>query len=86
MHVYVYKSSRKQGYYVYLATKDKFDSIPDAMQKKLGDLELTLEFTLSADRKLAREDPVVVLENLQKQGFHLQIGDVLVTPDDYKLR
>lgn len=86
MDVYVYKSARKQGYYLYLAEKEAFDVLPESLRKALGPLELALRFDLHPDRKLARSDPAAVLENMKKQGFHLQIDDPLITPEKYTLR
>ncbi len=81
MEVYVYNSSKKSGYYVYLGEKDNFDVLPDSIRPALGDLTLTLTFELNADRKLAQEDPDVVRENIEKRGFHVQISDPMLNPD-----
>ncbi len=81
MEVYVYSSDRKSGYYVYLANKDAFDVIPDALQSALGKLSLALSFDLNARKKLAQEDPEKVRKNLEQNGFHIQISDPLLNPD-----
>jgi uncharacterized protein len=72
MHAYVYKSQRKADTYVYLAARDDFPCLPDALAAQLGPLQFVLEVVLHPDRKLAREDPAVVRENLALRGFHLQ--------------
>ena len=77
MKVWVYKSERKNGYYLYLSAADDFSDVPDTLLTGLGKLELALEFDLHADRKLASENAATVLENLQQQGYHLQINDPL---------
>lgn len=81
MDVYVYSSSAKNGYYIYLAEKDNFDAIPESIRPRLGKLSLALKIDLKQTRKLATEDPRQVLENLQKSGFHLQISDPLLAAD-----
>ncbi|MBA2238421.1 MAG: YcgL domain-containing protein [Lysobacter sp.] len=73
MQAYVYKSSRKQDTYVYLASRDGFVRIPEAVRLTLGDLQFVLEVELTPERKLARANPAVVRENLALRGFHLQI-------------
>ncbi len=83
MDVFVYRSTRKNGYYLYLATKDDFSRVPETLLNALGSLVFSLEFKLTPDRKLAREDPTQVLDNLNDNGFHLQISDQLVVPDTY---
>lgn len=77
LEVFVYSSSKKSGYYVYLKEKDDFDTIPSSIRPALGDLTLALTFNLSPASKLATEDPQAVLNNLQTRGFHLQISDPL---------
>lgn len=78
MNVWVYKSERKTGYYLYVATRDDFSEVPDALLKGLGKLDLALEFDLHADRRLASENAETVLNNLDKQGYHLQINDPMI--------
>ena len=70
---YIYRCSAKNDMYIYLAEKDNFEVLPDILSKNLGILEFTLELALNRDKKLACEDPVKVMENLQSQGFHLQM-------------
>ena len=72
MHAYVYKSLKKADTYVFLAARDDFARLPEPLRTQLGRLEFVLELQLTAERKLAREDPAVVRENLALRGFHLQ--------------
>jgi uncharacterized protein YcgL (UPF0745 family) len=72
MQAYVYKSRRKSETYVYLRERDGFGLIPEPLRVSLGGLDFVLEIALDAQRKLAREDPAVVLANLVARGFHLQ--------------
>lgn len=73
MHAYVYKSQRKADTYVYLATRDAFDVLPDAVREQLGALSFVLDVALTPERRLAREDTATVRERLRTQGFHLQM-------------
>ena len=73
MHAYVYKSQRKADTYVYLAQRDSFDVLPDAVRAQLGTLSFVLDVALTPERKLAREDAAVVRERLRTQGFFLQM-------------
>lgn len=72
MQAYVYKSQRKADTYVYLASRDDFESLPDVLRASLGRLDFVLEVALTPDRKLARTDAAVVRGNLAVQGYHLQ--------------
>ena len=72
MHAYVYKSLKKADTSVFLAARDDFARLPEPLRTQLGRLEFVLDLQLTAERKLAREDPAVVRENLALRGFHLQ--------------
>jgi hypothetical protein len=81
---YIYRCSARPDMYIYLLDKDGFDKVPEQLLKNLGRTDFAMELVLSSDRKLAREDPQVVMDNLEKQGFHLQMpGD---TPVDELLQ
>jgi uncharacterized protein YcgL (UPF0745 family) len=73
MQAYVYKSSRKDDTYVFLATRDDFSRVPEAIRLPLGTLQFVLEVALTPERTLARADAAVVRENLVLRGFHLQM-------------
>ena len=69
----VYKSLKKENLYLYVPTSDGLERVPESLMNKFGSYELALTFALSESRNLAREDPSVVLKNLQDQGYHLQL-------------
>ena len=73
MQAYVYKSQRRADTYVYLAARDDFERLPAALRERLGGLQFVLDVALTPERKLAREDIHQVLENIEKQGYHLQM-------------
>ena len=80
MQAYVYKSQRKQDTYVYLAVRDDFNAVPDALQATLAPFAFVLEVALTPDRRLALADADQVRANLQARGFHLQMPPPLVAP------
>lgn len=80
MQAYVYKSLRKPDTYLYLRKQDDFSVLPPAVREPLGELVFVLEFALTANRRLARADPAVVLANLQAHGFHLQFPPTVLDP------
>lgn len=73
MQCYIYRSSVKDGLYVYLAEQDALETLPDAVRKQLGDAEFAMALELSPERKLGQEDANKVIQNLEEQGFHLQM-------------
>ena len=72
MQACVYKSQRKEDTFVYLAARDDFERIPEALRTPLGALAFVLEVALTPERKLARGNTAQVRENLAAQGFHIQ--------------
>ena len=73
MQCAIYKSRRKQDTYLYLAAKDDFSHIPEALLKMLGEPVHIMDLDLSPERRLAQEDVAEVLRNLQERGWHLQM-------------
>ncbi|OOZ42516.1 YcgL domain-containing protein [Solemya elarraichensis gill symbiont] len=83
MHCWIYKSSRKQEMYLYLADKDGYDELPEPLRKGFGKPSLVMNLELGSDRKLARVDAGQVLEALRTQGYFLQIPPDLEPDMDY---
>ena len=70
---YVYRCSAKQDMYIYLAKENDFESIDENLKKKLGELKFAMTLDLDDNTKLAKENPATILNNLESQGFHLQL-------------
>lgn len=69
----IYRSPRKQGMYLYVPRAKGITELPEQLLKLFGKPEHAMDMVLTEQRKLAREDIHKVLENLQTQGFHLQL-------------
>ncbi|HET9484320.1 MAG TPA: YcgL domain-containing protein [Xanthomonadales bacterium] len=82
MRTFVYKSTRRDDTYVYLAERDAFGVLPAPLAERLGKLVFVLEVDLTPERKLARTDPAVVRANLAAHGFHLQVPPMTALPGD----
>jgi hypothetical protein len=82
VHCFIYKSPKKEEMYLYLNQKDCFEAVPEALLVRFGSPVFIMELELTAERKLARESSLTVIENLHKQGFHLQMPANL-KPDIY---
>ena len=79
MLCHIYRSSRKLDTYLYLVDKDDFSVIPADLLRVFGPPEFSFSFDLKQERELAREDAAEVLDNLENQGYHLQLqNDILV--------
>lgn len=80
MHAFVYKSLKKADTYVYLAARDDFARLPEALRAQLGGLQFVLDVALAPGRTLAREDVDVVRTNLVERGFHVQFPPTQADP------
>ncbi len=75
MLCHIYRSNQKLDTYLYLVEKDDFSIIPADLLRVFGSPEFSFSFDLTRNRELAREDSGEVLENLENQGYHLQLQD-----------
>lgn len=73
MQCYVYKGENHDDHYLYLNRELDSAEIPPALLTMLGDLHLVLEFQLDAARKLPQADAEQVMQDIQEQGFYLQM-------------
>ncbi|MDX1655194.1 MAG: YcgL domain-containing protein [Candidatus Competibacteraceae bacterium] len=73
MNCAIYKSPRKADTYLFVACKDDFSAVPDALLKVLGQPIHVMDLELTPERKLARADTAEVLRHLQEQGWYLQM-------------
>ena len=73
MNCYIYRCSRKEDMYIFLAEKDNFSRVPAEIMRGIGITEFAMELELTADKKLAREDASTVIKKLEANGFHLQL-------------
>ena len=79
MLCHIYRSNRKLDTYLYLVEKDDLSVVPTDLLGVFGAPEFSFSFDLTRERELAREDAGEVLDNLEEQGYHLQLqGDILV--------
>ena len=73
MQTWIYKGSRKAHTYLYVIKERDFSAVPDALLRLLGELQLVIQVELSSKRQLAQVDVTAVIEQLQTQGYFLQL-------------
>ncbi|MNM84539.1 Protein YcgL [compost metagenome] len=76
----IYRSPRKREMYLYVDKRDALKRVPEGLLGAFGAPQHVFDMLLTPERKLAREDAVQVLENIEKQGYHLQMPP---PEDDY---
>ena len=69
----IYKSPRKNEMYLYVLKADALTRVPEGLLAVFGPPAHAFDLVLGPERQLAREDIAQVLENLEKQGYHLQM-------------
>ena len=73
LFVDVYRSTQKEGMYVYVQQDATLDVLPEPLQKQFAKREKAMSLELTADKKLARADARKVIAAIQDQGFYLQL-------------
>jgi uncharacterized protein YcgL (UPF0745 family) len=73
MKCIIYKCSNNADTYLYVPKENNLSHVPKALIEKLGKLEQVMELELTPERKLAKENPQAVIENLQTNGYFVQL-------------
>ena len=71
--VEIFRSSRKDEMYLYVEKAKGLVDVPGDLMKQFGEPESVMTLVLAPDRKLARADTGEVLQNIEEQGFYLQM-------------
>ena len=69
----VYKSIRKQQTYLFIAKRDDFTPVPDALLTQFGPPQLVSLLNIKEETKLALADAKNVLSAIVKNGYYLQL-------------
>lgn len=69
----VFKSQRKQEMYLYVEKSHGLQDVPDELLTQFGEPTSVMILMLTVEKKLARADVSVVLANIEKHGFYLQM-------------
>lgn len=75
VHCIVYKSLRKANTYIFIPSGKKTEDLPESILQRLDPFEQVMELAVTPEKKLALTTGKQVLENFDKQGFHLQLPD-----------
>ena len=90
MHCDIYRSSKKDEMYMYIARPDHaatqpenpFDTVPENVLQAFGKATFVMHLALHAGRKLARVNVAHVLDSLETKGFFIQMPpEGLINPN-----
>ena len=73
----VFKSTKKNDFYLFLRADREFESLPKELRKSFGAPIFVMDLTIDEQRSLARADPLKVLGALEENGFYLQFPPVI---------
>ncbi len=78
MIAYIYRSNKKEGAYLYLARGKTMEDVPQELRVLIEPCVQVMQLNLAKRDKLASEDINLVKENLNEQGYHLQMPPKVV--------
>ncbi|WP_105902437.1 YcgL domain-containing protein [Vibrio gangliei] len=82
----IYKSSKKEGMYLYIPKKDDFSDVPEALLQMFGKPIFVMVMKMEG-RKLALVDIEKVKQSLNDEGYFLQLPPPPVNLlDEHKAR
>ena len=70
--------------YLYTHESKTINDLPDELINLVKTLTHIMDLELTPERKLSREDIIVVINNLEEKGFHLQMPADALIPDLYR--
>ncbi|MFB2537687.1 MULTISPECIES: YcgL domain-containing protein [unclassified Acinetobacter] len=86
----IYKSSKKDEMYLYVARADNatdtatdpFENVPDMLKMAFGRAIFVMQIDLQPERKLARVSTIHVLDSLTTKGYFVQMPpEGLINPN-----
>lgn len=80
----VYRCSKQEGMYLYIHEDKTSSDLPEELIKMVKELTHAMDLKLSQDRKLASEDVLLVIKNLEEKGYHLQMPPDPLNPNLYR--
>ena len=73
----VFKSTKKNDFYLFLRADREFESLPKELRKSFGTPIFVMDLTIDEQRSLARADTLKVLSALEENGFYLQLPPII---------
>ena len=80
----IYRCSNHDEMYLYTHEDKSINDLPDELINLVKGLTHIMDLELTPERKLAREDISIVINNLEEKGFHLQMPANTLIPDLYR--
>ncbi len=69
----IYRGSKVPEMYLYVDETEALARVPETLLARFGRLEAVMTLELNPQRRLARADAAAVLQQIENQGFYLQM-------------
>lgn len=87
--VSAYRSPKKQELYLFVEQEKGINQLPQELLVMFGDPVHVIDFVLTPERKMAREDALEVMKSIQTKGYFMQmppnemekLGDMTPPPE-----
>lgn len=73
MHVSAFKSPKTEDLYLFVPQSKGLEDLPNELLTMFGDPKHVIDFELTPERKLAREDSETVKAALESKGYYMQM-------------
>lgn len=73
INISAYRSPKKSELYLFVPQENGLEELPDELIVMFGEPEHVIDFELSPEKKLAREDTATVLEAIKTKGYFMQM-------------
>lgn len=73
MQCKIYKSEKKDSYYIYIEASSSLDCLPEELTGMLGTLVHVMDLALNEASPLVQADAREVINKINEVGFYLQL-------------
>ena len=80
----IYRCSKQDEMYLYIHEDKTIEELREELISMVKELTHAMDLELSSEKKLAREDVILVMKNLQENGYHLQMPPNPLSPYLYR--
>lgn len=74
----IYRSSKKEGLYLYVEKDKDLDELPRAVMEQFGVPERAMTIFMSEDKKLANAEAKEVLQAIEEKGLYIQLPPLVI--------
>lgn len=73
LNISAYRSPKKAELYLFIPQEKTLDELPNELLVMFGEPEHVIDFELTPEKKLARENANTVIEAIENKGYYMQM-------------